>query len=88
MRKLASKFLKRDATIVLKGRQRIDRWIYEAQEDRLITYPVGAAALSPAARRSRESVRYSEMLSIDELDGKPSDSPAMAIEALQTPVTA
>jgi hypothetical protein len=33
-------------------------------------------------------VRYSEMLSIDELDGKPSDAPAMAIEALQTPVTA
>jgi hypothetical protein len=71
MRKIADKFQRRDATIVLKGMERIDRWIYEVQEDRVITYPVGAAQLSPAARRFREPVRYSQILSIGELDPKP-----------------
>jgi hypothetical protein len=71
MRQIADKFQKRDATIVLKGQERIDRWISEVQEDRVITYPVGASLLPPSARRSREPVRYSQMLSIGELDTKP-----------------
>jgi len=71
MRKIADKFQKRDATIVLKGMERIDRWISEVQEDRVITYPVGAALLTPSARKFREPVRYSQMLSIGELDTKP-----------------
>jgi len=71
MRKIADKFLKRDARIVLKGMEHIDRWISEVQEDRVITYPVGAALLNPSARRLREPVRYSQMVSIGELEPEP-----------------
>jgi len=70
MRNIADKFSKRDATIVLKGKERIDRWIAEVHEDRVITYPVGAGLLAPLARKPREPVRYSQMLSIGELDPK------------------
>jgi hypothetical protein len=71
MRTLATKFEKRGATIVLKGMQKIDRWIADVQEDRIITYPLDASHTAADLRKDirREPYRYAQIETMIELAG-------------------
>jgi hypothetical protein len=69
MRALATKFLNREAVLVLKGRQTIRRWIAAVGDDRVITYPVSAphsvaGSYDPVGR---EPYRYSQLADILEV---------------------
>jgi hypothetical protein len=70
MRATATKFLNREAILVLKGRQRVRRWIASVGDDRVITYPANAphsiaASYDPVGR---EPYRYSQLTDIIEVD--------------------
>ena len=70
MRATATKFLNREALLVLKGRQRIRRWIAAVGDDRVITYPVSAphsvaASYDPVGR---EIYRYTQLSGILEVE--------------------
>jgi hypothetical protein len=69
MRTIATRFLNREALLVLKGRQRVRRWIANVGDDRVITYPVSAphsvaASYDPVGR---EVYRYSQLTDILEV---------------------
>jgi hypothetical protein len=71
MRTTATKFLNREALLVLKGRQTVRRWIASVGDDRVVTYPVSsphtaAASYDPVGR---EIYRYSQLAGILEIDG-------------------
>jgi hypothetical protein len=70
MRTTATKFLNREALLVLKGRQRVRRWIAAVGDDRVITYPVNAphsvaASYDPVGR---EIYRYTQLSNILEVE--------------------
>ena len=70
MRTIASKFLNREALLVLKGRQRIRRWIAAVGDDRVITYPASAphsvaASYDPVGR---EIYRFTQLSTILEVE--------------------
>jgi hypothetical protein len=76
MRTIATKFLNREALLVLKGKQRVRRWIAAVGDDRVITYPVGsphsvAASYDPVGR---EVYRYSQLTTIVEVEPVPPTS--------------
>ena len=84
MRTLAMKFEKRGATIVLKGMQKIDRWIADVQEDRIITYPLDASHTAADLRKDvrREPYRYAQIETMTELAGAPAivhNEPVIAV---------
>jgi hypothetical protein len=81
MRATAMKFEKRGATIVLKGMQKIDRWIADVQEDRIITYPLDASHTVADLRKDvrREPYRYAQIETMMEIAGAP---PVARIEAV------
>lgn len=84
MRTLAMKFEKRGATIVLKGMQKIDRWIADVQEDRIITYPLDASHTAADLRKDvrREPYRYAQIETMVELaGGSPAIAPVIIAEA-------
>ncbi len=71
MRTIATRFLNREALLVLKGRQTVRRWIAAVGDDRIITYPVGsphsvAASYDPVGR---ETYRYTQLTDIVEVEG-------------------
>lgn len=69
MRLVATKFLNRDAVLVLKGKQRMRRWIAAVQEDRIITYPVDAVHRAGSNDpEGREPYRYAQLADILEID--------------------
>ena len=70
MRVLATKFLNREAMLVLKGKQRMRRWIAAVQEDRIITYPVDANHPRAGSNEplGREPYRYAQLCDILEVD--------------------
>jgi hypothetical protein len=73
MRTIATRFLNREAVLVLKGRQRIRRWIAAVGDDRVITYPVSAphsvaASYDPVGR---EIYRYTQLSNILEVESPP-----------------
>ncbi len=70
MRTIATKFLNREALLVLKGQQTVRRWIASVGDDRVITYPSNAphsvaASYDPVGR---EAYRYSQLADIVEVD--------------------
>jgi hypothetical protein len=70
MRTTATKFLNREALLVLKGRQRVRRWIAAVGDDRVITYPANAphsvaASYDPVGR---EIYRYTQLSNILEVE--------------------
>lgn len=70
MRTTATKFLNREALLVLKGKQRVRRWIAAVGDDRIITYPASAphsvaASYDPVGR---EVYRYTQLTNIVEVD--------------------
>jgi len=69
MRTLATKFLNREALLVLKGRQTVRRWIAAVGDDRIITYPVNAPHTAAASNdpTGREPYRYSQLTDILEV---------------------
>ncbi len=71
MRQTALHFANREALLVLKGHERIARWIASVQEDRIITYPVNAphAANASADPVGREAYRYAQLVDIVEANG-------------------
>jgi hypothetical protein len=71
MRLIATPFLNREATLILKGNERVRRWIAAVQEDRIITYPVDAKHRpgSSTERAGREPYRYSQLIGIIEPGG-------------------
>jgi hypothetical protein len=69
MRMLAMSFINREALLVLKGKQRIRRWIAAVQEDRIITYPVDAPhAAGSNDQNGREPYRYAQLTDIVEVE--------------------
>jgi hypothetical protein len=74
MRTTATKFLNREALLVLKGQQTVRRWIASVGDDRIVTYPVSAphsvaASYDPVGR---EIYRYSQLADILEVEPKQS----------------
>jgi hypothetical protein len=72
MRTTATKFLNREALLVLKGQQTVRRWIASVGDDRIVTYPVSAphsvaASYDPVGR---EIYRYSQLANILEVEPK------------------
>jgi hypothetical protein len=69
MRSIATKFLNREALLVLKGQQRVRRWIAAVGDDRVITYPVNAPhnVASSYDPVGREPYRYSQLADILEV---------------------
>jgi hypothetical protein len=70
VRTIASKFLNREALLVLKGRQRIRRWIAAVGDDRVITYPVSAphsvaASYDPVGREIYRFTQISTILEVE-----------------------
>jgi hypothetical protein len=70
MHATATKFLNREAVLVLKGRQRVRRWIAAVGDDRVITYPVSAphsvaASYDPVGR---EIYRFTQLATILEVE--------------------
>jgi hypothetical protein len=70
MRTTATRFLNREALLVLKGRQTVRRWIAAVGDDRVITYPVNAPHTSAMANDpiGREAYRYSQLTDIVEVN--------------------
>jgi hypothetical protein len=68
MRTIATKFLNREALLVLKGRQTVRRWIAAVGDDRIITYPVHSPHSAAASNDpvGREPYRYSQLTDIIE----------------------
>jgi hypothetical protein len=73
MRVTASKFLNREALLVLKGRQTIRRWIAAVGDDRIITYPVNAPHTTAMSNDpvGREPYRYTQLTDIIEVGAVP-----------------
>jgi hypothetical protein len=69
MDRIANNFLNREAVLVLKGKQRIRRWVAAVQADRVITYPVGSphSVADSNDPEGREIFRYSQLLDIVEV---------------------
>ncbi len=74
MRTTATKFLNREALLVLKGQQTVRRWIASVGDDRIVTYPVNAPHSAAASYDpvGREIYRYSQLANILEVEPKPS----------------
>jgi hypothetical protein len=70
MRVHATSFMNREACLILKGKQRIHRWIASVQEDRIITYPVDAPHAASASNdpNGREVYRYAQLMDIVEVE--------------------
>jgi hypothetical protein len=80
MRTIATRFLNREAVLVLKGRQRIRRWIAAVGDDRVITYPVSAphsvaASYDPVGREIYRYTQLSNILEVEPSAGAPTVSP-------------
>jgi hypothetical protein len=69
MRVTATKFLNREALLVLKGRQTVRRWIAAVLDDRIITYPVNAPHTVAMSYDpiGREPYRYTQLTDILEV---------------------
>lgn len=70
MRITATKFLNREALLVLKGRQTVRRWIASVGDDRVITYPSNAphSVAMSYDPIGREAYRYTQLTDILEVD--------------------
>jgi hypothetical protein len=73
MRSIATKFLNREALLVLKGRQTVRRWIAAVGDDRVITYPVNSPHTVAGSNDpvGREPYRYSQLTDILEVSPPP-----------------